>query len=118
MQNKPNIAIDPVMLKQTHHQRGAGCSTTPEMRSVIQLKLRLFNTSGARLIRDSAADAASLSITSVGASFISWPRSTSSRLLPRTGDANVVCVRHFRIWIADPPQITRARFHVQIIEQP
>src|SRR5207253_2061764 len=70
-QNRPNIAIEPVMLKQTHHQRGAGCSTTPEMRSVIQLKLRLFNTSGARLIRDSAVDAASLSITSVGASFIS-----------------------------------------------
>jgi hypothetical protein len=34
------------MVKATHHQRGAGFSTTPEIRSVSQLKLRLFKTSG------------------------------------------------------------------------
>jgi hypothetical protein len=42
------MAIDPVMVKQTHHQRGAGCSTTPEIRSVSQLKLRRCKTSGTR----------------------------------------------------------------------
>ncbi len=42
------MATVPVIVKQTHHQRGAGFSTTPEIRSVSQLKLRLFNTSGAR----------------------------------------------------------------------
>src|SRR5947207_13848561 len=36
------------MVKATHHQRGAGCSTTPEIRSVSQLKLRLFKTSATR----------------------------------------------------------------------
>src|SRR5437764_12423823 len=36
------------MVKATHHQRGAGFSTTPEIRSVSQLKLRLFKTSGIR----------------------------------------------------------------------
>src|SRR5919106_4522299 len=43
------------MVKATHHQRGAGCSTTPEIRSVSQLKLRLFKTSGARAIERSAS---------------------------------------------------------------
>jgi len=37
------------MVKATHHQRGAGFSTTPEIRSVSQLKLRLFKTSGTRV---------------------------------------------------------------------
>src|SRR5512146_2840703 len=36
------------MVNITHHQRGAGCSTTPAIRSVIQLKFRLFRTSGTR----------------------------------------------------------------------
>src|SRR2546430_11667836 len=72
MQNKPNIATEPVIVKQTHHQRGARSSTTPEMRSVIQLKLRRFNTSGLRRSGRSTAVEASLSITSgaVGVSFI------------------------------------------------
>jgi hypothetical protein len=43
------------MVNATHHQRGAGCSTTPEMRSVSQLKLRRFRTSGARVISRSAS---------------------------------------------------------------
>jgi hypothetical protein len=37
-----------VMVNMTHHQRGAGCSTTPEILSVIQLKFRRFSTSGTR----------------------------------------------------------------------
>src|SRR6266576_2750101 len=47
-QNRPNVATLPVIVKATHHQRGAGCSTTPEIRSVSQLKLRLCKTSGTR----------------------------------------------------------------------
>ncbi len=37
-----------VIVNVTHHQRGADCSTTPEIRSVSQLKFRLFRTSGTR----------------------------------------------------------------------
>src|SRR5205823_15073524 len=55
MQKSPNVAALAVMVNATHHQRGAGCSTTPEMRSVSQLKLRRFNTSGTRVIRLSAS---------------------------------------------------------------
>src|SRR2546423_9460128 len=74
MQNKPNIAIEPVIVKQTHHQRGARSSTTPEMRSVIQLKLRRFNTSGVRASGRPTDELASPLITSgaVGVSFIGW----------------------------------------------
>src|SRR5215211_565314 len=41
-------AIIALTTNETHHQRGAGPSITPEMRSVIQLKFRLFRTSGTR----------------------------------------------------------------------
>src|SRR6266702_8468478 len=47
-QKSPKVAALAVIVKATHHQRGAGCSMTPEMRSVNQLKLRLFKTSGTR----------------------------------------------------------------------
>src|SRR5437667_10710655 len=53
------MAIVPVIVKVTHHQRGAGFSTTPEIRSVSQLKLRLFNTSGTRARGRSTVIAAS-----------------------------------------------------------
>ena len=53
-----------VMVKVTHHQRGAGCSTTPEIRSVNQLKLRRFKTSGTRASGRSTLVAASPLITS------------------------------------------------------
>src|SRR6476646_10985555 len=46
MQKIPNVAMLAVIMKHTHHHRGAGCSTTPVMRCVSQLKLRRFNTSG------------------------------------------------------------------------
>src|SRR5881409_1563315 len=55
MQKSPKVAVLAVMVKATHHQRGAGCSTTSEMRSVSQLKLRRFNTSGTCAIRRSAS---------------------------------------------------------------
>src|SRR6266536_3244533 len=55
MQKSPNVAVLAVMVKTTHHQRGAGCSTTSEMRSVSQLKLRRFSTSGTRVISCSAS---------------------------------------------------------------
>src|SRR5690348_2578207 len=48
MQNRPTEAIAAVIVNATHHQRGEGCSTTPAIRSVIQLKFRRFNTSGTR----------------------------------------------------------------------
>src|SRR2546421_11834748 len=108
------------MVKQTHHQRGAGPSTTPEIRSVIQLKLRLFNTNGVRSSGRSTPAEASLRITSdaVGVSFIVSSRSTSSFFFRRRGDADVTSVRHFRIRIPNPAEITRPRFYVQIIKQP
>src|SRR6266498_5670082 len=65
MQKSPKVAVLAVMVKATHHQRGAGCSTTPEMRSVSQLKLRLFKTSGTR-----ASGSASLISGAVGAASI------------------------------------------------
>src|SRR3954468_20180602 len=55
MQKRPKVAALAVTAKHTHHQRGAGCSITPEMRSVSQLKLRRFNTSGTWTIRRSAS---------------------------------------------------------------
>src|SRR5207302_8155735 len=120
------------MVKQTHHQRGAGFSTTPEIRSVSQLKLRRFKTRGGRASGCSTEVAASPLITSgaVGAesisdnehrlpSLCSGPRSTiSSRLFLRTCYADVLRIRHFWIWIADAREITRARIHIQIFEQP
>src|SRR5438874_11751212 len=48
MQKSPKVAALEVIVNVTHHHRGAGCSTTPEMRSVNQLKLRRCNTSGIR----------------------------------------------------------------------
>src|SRR5437660_5669823 len=55
MQKSPKVAMLEVMAKATHHQRGAGCSTTPEIRSVNQLKLRRCKTSGTRVISCSAS---------------------------------------------------------------
>src|SRR5437870_2540422 len=49
MQKSPKVAMLEVIAKATHHQRGAGCSATPEIRSVNQLKLRRCNTSGTRV---------------------------------------------------------------------
>src|SRR6266478_4556967 len=54
MQKRPKVAALAVMAKHTHHHRGEGCSTTPEMRSVSQSKLRRFRTSGTCAIRRSA----------------------------------------------------------------
>src|SRR5512132_2074201 len=55
MQKRPKVAALAVMVKITHHQRGADCSTTSEMRCVSQLKLRRFKTSGTCAIRRSAS---------------------------------------------------------------
>src|SRR6266403_940334 len=55
MQKSPNVAALAVIAKITHHQRGAGCSMTPEIRCVSQLKLRRFNTSGTCVILRSAS---------------------------------------------------------------
>src|SRR5437764_13797124 len=48
----------------THHQRGVGSSITPEMRCVIQLKLRLLRTSGTRASGRATEAEASSRITS------------------------------------------------------
>src|SRR4051794_36629842 len=54
MQKRPKVAALAVIAKHTHHHRGAGCSITPEIRCVSQLKLRWFKTSGTCVIRRSA----------------------------------------------------------------
>src|SRR5438128_6052199 len=143
MQKSPKVAALAVMVKATHHQRGAGCSTTPEMRSVNQLKLRLFKTSGTRwteaaaspLITSGAVGAASMfklpiaksdsppriehrqSQTSTIGNRRSKIENSSCWFLLETCDADVFCVRHFRIWIANAGEITGSRVHVQIFEE-
>src|SRR4030095_16818596 len=77
MQVKPQTAIAEVMAKATHHQRGVGFSTAPEMRLVTQSKLRLFRTSGTR---------ASGGVTSVEAS----PPITSGAVI----EPSIVRIRH------------------------
>ena len=57
--------IEDVIAKQTHHQRGAGSSTTPLMRSVTQRKFRRFKISGTRSSGD---------ILSLGSTVIVAPR--------------------------------------------
>src|SRR6218665_623144 len=45
---KVKLAMNRATANMTFHQRGAGSSMMPQMRSVIQWKLRLFSTSVAR----------------------------------------------------------------------
>src|SRR5206468_11706404 len=76
MQKSPKVAMLEVMAKATHHQRGAGCSTTPEIRSVNQLKLRRCSTSGTRV----SSSAASLIVSgAVGTPSMLYGRSTCHR---------------------------------------
>src|SRR5882724_3128022 len=85
------------MVKVTHHQRGAGCSTTPEILSVSQLKLRLFSTNGTRASGRSTEAAASLSITSgaVGAPSI----------VRHSGASSPVWVAHASRVLAKPSRV-------------
>src|SRR6476469_3201266 len=64
MQSKPKRASPEVVAKATHHHRGVGFSTAPEIRLVTQSKLRLFRTSGTRASGRSTEDEASPAITS------------------------------------------------------
>ena len=77
-----------VIVNVTHHQRGAGCSTTPEIRSVSQLKFRLFRTSGGR------------------ASGVSGKADASSRITPGAVDApsifKLILVHAFSSMLATP----------------
>src|SRR5437868_482145 len=160
------------MANVTHHQRGAAPSTAPEMRSVIQLKLRRFRTSGTRSNGFATEVDASPSITSgavVAPSIVNFRFSNfefrmlktsghscarqstienrkskiSSRFLLRVQRSFVVLIEivlcligtfrtfmsqtryrdpvsvgHFWVRVPDPREITRARIHVQIFEQP
>src|SRR6185437_8730568 len=110
MQKSPKVAMLEVVAKATHHQRGAGCSTTPEMRSVSQLKLRRLSTSGTCAIRCSA----SLTASGAAAGAPSMITLLSFRyLFHQTGDAYILCVGHLRIRIAEPCQITVPRLDIQ-----
>src|SRR5215467_12218598 len=102
MQKSPNLAVLAVMVNATHHQRGAGCSTTPEMRSVSQLKLRRFNTSGMRLISRSACCNPKSKIESREVILLRYP-------LHNAGNPDVLCVGHLWIWIANTRQVTGPR---------
>src|SRR5438876_9901080 len=99
MQKSPKVAALAVIVNATHHQRGAVCSTTAEMRSVSQLKLRRFNTSGTCAIRRSAclivsdATVGAASIIYIGSSTrpvatalraVAMERATGTRLQPET----------------------------------
>src|SRR5438094_9274235 len=68
MQKSPKVAVLAVMAKATHHQRGAGCYTTPEIRPVNQLKLRRCSTSGTRV----SCSASSIVSGAVGAPSIPY----------------------------------------------
>src|SRR5436190_9737953 len=125
MQKSPNVAALAVMVNATHHQRGAGCSTTPEMRSVSQLKLRRFKTSGALAICRSAS---LISGAAGAASMIKLPIATIANrkskienssfryLLHQACDFDVLGVRHLWIGVADPREITGSCDDVQIIK--
>src|SRR5947209_7405399 len=121
----------------THHQRGVGSSITPEMRCVIQPKLRLLRTSGTRASGRSTEAEASPRITS-GA--VVAP--STLRFLVRVQHAFVVLleivfalarvnvlfrrgagyadsfrVGHLRIRVTDPRQVAHTRVHIQVFEQ-
>jgi hypothetical protein len=85
------------MVKVTHHQRGAGCSTTPEILSVNQLKLRLFSTNGTRASGRSTEAAASLSITSGAVGAPSIVRHSDASKLAWVAHASRVLVKPFRV---------------------
>src|ERR1700730_10200366 len=104
----------PVIVNVTHHQRGARCSTTPEIRSVSQLKLRLFRTSGTRASLVTEVDASSrIASGAVGSvSIVSQDRqglrsttSFCSRLFLRAGNADAMRVWHSWIGIANTGEI-------------
>src|SRR4029077_932881 len=121
------------MVNATHHQRGAGCSTTPEMRSVSQLKLRRFKTSGALAICRSAsliygvAGTASmikspiancqLPIATIANRKSKIENSSFRYLLRQACGSDVLGVRHLWIWIADAREIAGSGDDVQVIEQ-
>jgi hypothetical protein len=130
MQKTPNVAALEVIVNATHHQRGAGCSTTPEIRSVNQLKLRRWRTSGTR----ASCCCASLISGTVGAASMTKLRIADSRpllalqnrksrvenlscwFLLKTCDPNVFRVRHLGVWITNAREITDSWDDVQIIE--
>src|SRR5205823_4031334 len=132
MQKSPNVAALAVMVNATHHQRGAGCSTTPEMRSVSQLKLRRFKTSGTCAIRCSAslifsgAAAGAPSITKLPIANRQLPTATIQKLTSRSADssfrsrayrpcdAGARCFPDIRVWIAYAREITGCCDKVQI----
>src|SRR5437588_5999144 len=126
MQKSPNVAALEVIVNATHHHRGAGCSTTPEMRSVSQLKLRRFKTSGTRVISRSAsftvsdaAGAASifkLPIATIEDQNVKIENSSFRKCLYQTRDSDIFRVRHFGVRIANPREIARSRNDVQIVQ--
>src|SRR4029077_12701105 len=121
------------MVNATHHQRGAGCSTTPEMRSVSQLKLRRFKTSGALAICRSpslisgAAGTASmikspiancqLPIATIENRKSKIENSSFRYLLRQACGSDVLGVRHLWIRIADAREIAGSGDDVQVIKQ-
>src|SRR5215469_5902245 len=112
MQKMPKVAALAVMAKITHHQRGAGCSTTSEMRCVSQLKLRRFRTRGTCAIRRST------SWTSGAVADAPSILSLLRKRLDSTRNPDIFRVRHFRIWISKAGEITGPRNDIQIFEDP
>src|SRR5215213_10231957 len=122
---------------ETHHQRGAGPSITPEIRSVIQLKFRLLRTSGTRASGRSTEAEASSRITSgavVAPStlrFLVRVQDAFAVLLEvvfalarvnvlfrcRARHADLVRVRHLGIRIPNSREVAHARVHIQVFEQ-
>src|SRR5438105_6401466 len=119
----------------THHHLGARSSTAPAIRSVSQLKLRLFNTSGTRASGRSTEVDASAAITSGAAVAPSTLRFLlrvqrsfvvlliivlRPRLFVflRTGHTDLAGIGHLWIRIANSGQVTHARVDVQIFQQP
>src|SRR5437764_9083401 len=83
MQNKPIEAMTDVTANATHHHRGAACSTTPEILSVIQLKFRRFRTNGTRASGRSGETEASPSMMSGTVDALSISYSGERRRLAR-----------------------------------
>src|SRR2546430_17408510 len=129
MQKSPKIAMLEVMAKATHHQRGAGCSTTPEIRSVNQLKLRRCSTSGTRVSRCSASLIVSGAVGAPSMLMEDRPAagaqtkclcsySSFRQFLFKTCDPDVFRVGHLRVWIANAREITDSWDDIQIVKDP
>src|SRR5689334_14223148 len=117
MQNNPTIAIAAQGRKASHHQIGVGASTMTDTFSVIQLRERLFPTSGGRwssrgVSREAAVSAILLVRCRLRPGFFAV---TVVRLHRRS---DLFRAGHLHVGVADSRQVPDARVDVEVFEEP